>query len=102
MEFVIDKIQDFLPYRVVGSRLKNIWHVPINRGGFGLLDLQKQIAGRRAMHIYELITPQQQRHPTHNIMSMQLQSVANLISFKESSDRVINTRLSETFQQQQH
>ncbi|GMG29450.1 unnamed protein product [Ambrosiozyma monospora] len=55
VDFIKKSLSKFLPINVTHRRLQKLWNIPVNKGGLGLLDLKKQVLGRRATYIYELI-----------------------------------------------
>lgn len=78
--FVKNNITHYLPHRL---SINNIdWHGLHKDGGFGLINLSKQLQGRRGYYIYITIFPQQKlpyitEHPFIYMMKHLLQAITN-------------------------
>lgn len=79
-KFTKNAIQSFLPHKIPKSRI--YWHHPHSKGGMGLLDLGKQLQGRRAYYIH-LITERDNKlhfisqHPLSQILRTLAQAVTD-------------------------
>ncbi|ODV83264.1 hypothetical protein CANARDRAFT_30200 [[Candida] arabinofermentans NRRL YB-2248] len=55
-----------------------IWHLPLQKGGLGLLDLHKQLLDRRASYLYELISPKSPRYMIYHLLASHIQETVNV------------------------
>lgn len=94
---IIEAAIEYMPFRHK-QVFRKLIPIPLTQGGLGLTDITKQVLGRRASYIYDLITHIKEEHPLYKLLPLQFQQLTNNLVEQQLHYDSIQQQLEALFQ----